>query len=340
MLFRSFAFAAVCGFLLSATPTWSGGQPIKGRQLGIIVGAWIAGRAAMWLDATLHTWLVALFDLALIPALTVALWPVLTSPKSRKNLIFLIVLGAFFAANLMFHFETSALSEGTALGGLTLGVHLLALLIVIVIGRIVPTFIAVERLATEGPKPPLSSPALEWLAIVSVALVLASDLIDHEAAWVGLLALAAAAIQIVRILKWRAGRLLFKPQLAALHVGYAWIITGLALMGFAYLDGPVPVVSALHAITVGGVGTIILAVMSIVSLLHTGRPAKIHPLVILAYMLVSSAALLRTLAPIIFFESYQEALIISGALWACAFGIFVAVYWKILTTPRPDGIPG
>jgi len=57
-------------------------------------------------------------------------------------------------------------------------------------------------------------------------------------------------------------------------------------------------------------------------------------------MLVSSAALLRTLAPIIFFESYQEALIISGALWACAFGIFVAVYWKILTTPRPDGIPG
>lgn len=335
-----FAFAAVCGFLLSATPTWSGGRPIKGRRLSIIVGAWAAGRAAMWLAAALPAWIAALADLALIPALTAALWPVLTSKKSRKNFIFLIVLVAFFAANLMFHLEALAFSEGTAVIGLRLGVHLLALLIVIIIGRIAPTFIAVERLAAEGPKPPLSSPVLEWLAIVSVALVLVAELIDHGAAWVGFLALAAAAIQIARIAKWRAGRLLLKPQLAALHAGYAWIIAGLALMGAAYFEGLVPEISALHAITVGGVGTMILAVMSIVSLLHTGRPGQIRPIVIFAYALVSAAALLRTLAPIIFFESYKEALIVSGALWACAFGIFVAAYWQILTTPRPDGIPG
>ncbi len=138
---------------------------------------------------------------------------------------------------------------------------------------------------------------------------------------------------------WRAGRLLRKPYIAALHLGYASVIAGLACLGIAYLDGPVPEVSALHAITVGGIGTTILAVMSIVGLLHTGRPAKIHPMVILSYLLLTAAALLRTTAPIIFYETYRETLIISGGLWAAAFVIYAVVYWPMLTQGRPDGIP-
>ena len=139
---------------------------------------------------------------------------------------------------------------------------------------------------------------------------------------------------------WRAGSLLKKPHIAALHLGYAWITAGLALTGLAYLDGPIPEVSALHAITVGGIGTMILTVMSIVSLLHTGRPAKIRPIVIFSYLLLTTAALIRTAAPILFYESYMEALIFTGTLWTVAFGIFVAVYLPVLTQPRPDGIPG
>jgi uncharacterized protein involved in response to NO len=80
--------------------------------------------------------------------------------------------------------------------------------------------------------------------------------------------------------------------------------------------------------------------MSIVSLLHTGRPAQIRPVVVFSYLLITAAAFVRAAAPILFFESYKEALIISGALWTAAFGIFLSVYWPILTRPRPDGIPG
>jgi uncharacterized protein involved in response to NO len=334
-----FAAAAVSGFLLTATATWTQHPPVQGARLGLVIGVWAAGRVAMWLSGVLPAYAVAAADLALFPVLGYVLAPVLFARGNRIHLLYYVVFGLFFTANLLIHLEPLRGIKGAGQPGLWLGVGLLALLIVIVIGRIVPTFCDIERMTTGGSKTPASRPSLEAAAIISVTLLLAANLLDREAAWVGLLALAAAAIQIVRMAHWRAGRLLRKPYIAALHLGYAWVIAGLACLGIAYLDGPVPEVSALHAITVGGIGTTILAVMSIVGLLHTGRPAKIHPMVILSYLLLTAAALLRTAAPIIFYETYRETLLISGGLWAAAFVIYAVIYWPILTRGRPDGIP-
>ncbi len=332
-----FASAAICGFMLTATSTWSRHPPVTGPWLLAIIAAWAAGRLAMWLSALLPAWGVAALDLALFPALAYVLLPVFFSPGNRGNLIVLAMLGLFFAANLLFHlepvFRTGAI-------GLRLGVNLLALLIVIIIGRIVPTFLSVARLAETGPKPPVSRPLIDGLAISSAALFAAAAVADHESAWTGVAGLAAAGMQVLRMVSWRAGKLLAKPHIWALHLGYGWICAGFALAGVANLDGPVPRVSALHAMTVGGIGTTILGVMSIVALLHTGRPAEIPPPVALSYLMISAAALVRITAPVLFYESYREALILSGAFWAGAFGIFTLVYWPILSRPRPDGIPG
>ncbi len=332
-----FAGAAVCGFLLTATATWSQIPPVTGGRLSIIVGVWLAGRLAMWLTALLPAWAVAAADLALFPVLGWAIAPVLFSRGNRKNLLFLILLAAFFAANLLIHLEPVLRS---AAQGLVLGVNLLVLLIVIIIGRIVPTFCNVARLGSGGPIASPSRPVIEALAIGSMALVLVSDLVAPEFAPGAYLAFLAAAIQAVRMVNWKAGKLLRKPYIWSLQLGYALIIAGLALKGAAALDGPVPAISALHALTAGGIGTMILAVMSIVGLLHTGRPAEFKPPVTAAFILISAAALARVLAPIVFYEDYREALIFAGALWAAAFVIYAAAYWPFLTRPRPDGIPG
>ena len=69
-------------------------------------------------------------------------------------------------------------------------------------------------------------------------------------------------------------------------------------------------------------------------------PPKIHGGVIAAYLLVTVAALLRVLAPIALYESYREALILSGTLWGAAFILYLWVYLPFLSRPRPDGIPG
>ncbi|MEK6711165.1 MAG: NnrS family protein [Nitrospinota bacterium] len=335
-----FAMAAVCGFLLSASATWSNAAAARGWRLGLAAGAWAAGRAAMWLSGLLPPALVAAIDLLLVPLLAWTLLPVMLAKGARHHLMLLPALALFFLANLLVHLEALGLAPGWGRRGLALGVNLLALLITLFIGRIAPTFLHLARLGGGMRPQPPARPWLEMLAAGSVALFLLGDLFDPEARWVGAVAILAAGIAAGRMIAWRAGAELRKPFIFFLHLGYAWVAAALALTGWAYWGGPLPAESALHAMTAGGVATMILTVMSIVGLLHTGRPPEFPIAVTLAVPLLSAAALLRVAAPVAFTEGYGTALSAAGILWAAAMGTYAVAYWPILTKPRPDGLPG
>ncbi|MFI4988070.1 MAG: NnrS family protein, partial [Alphaproteobacteria bacterium] len=130
-----------------------------------------------------------------------------------------------------------------------------------------------------------------------------------------------------------------RPLLWVLHLGYGWLVLGLALKAAAELTPWLPPSTALHALTVGAIGTIILAVMSRAALGHTGRPLAASRLTVAAYLLVSAAALLRAAAPLLP-ELYSPLLVASGVSWSLAFALFSAVYLPILVAPRADGLPG
>jgi len=98
-------------------------------------------------------------------------------------------------------------------------------------------------------------------------------------------------------------------------------------------------VDALHALTIGAIGTMTLAIMTRASLGHTGRTVKARPVIVVAYGLVSMAALLR-LAVLAWPDMAEPLVIASGVAWILAFAAFVAVYAPILTRPRVDGRPG
>lgn len=49
----------------------------------------------------------------------------------------------------------------------------------------------------------------------------------------------------------------------------------------------------LHALTIGAVSTMILGVMTRAALGHTGRPLVVDPVIALAYLLLSAAAVVR-----------------------------------------------
>ena len=158
-------------------------------------------------------------------------------------------------------------------------------------------------------------------------------------ALIGAVALVAAAANAARLAGWRSARTLDAPLLWVLHLGYAWLVAGLALKAAAALGLGVPPTAALHALTVGAIGTMMLAVMSRAALGHTGRPLAAHPVTVAAYALVSLAALLRigaAFAP----ETYLAWIVVSGVLWSAGFAAFLAVYAPILVRPRRDGMPG
>jgi uncharacterized protein involved in response to NO len=100
----------------------------------------------------------------------------------------------------------------------------------------------------------------------------------------------------------------------------------------------VPVSAALHALTVGCFGTMMLAVMSRAALGHTGRAILAHPLTVGAYLSVSAAALARIVAALV--PAFQMPLLsAAAAAWIAAFALFLTVYAPILLSPRADGKP-
>ena len=53
---------------------------------------------------------------------------------------------------------------------------------------------------------------------------------------VGALLLLAAALNLARLVRWRGVATLDEPLLLVLHVGYLWLVVGVALLGLALLS--------------------------------------------------------------------------------------------------------
>lgn len=335
-----FVVAAASGFLLTAVPSWTGSEPVTGRGLAALVALWLAGRVVMALAGRLPPIAVAVVDLAYLPVLAVVLARPLLSSGQWRNYGFVVILLALATANLLTHLDATRVVGGVAHTGLRLAVFLVAALIVIIGGRIVPLFTlgALRRAGSEAEV--RSRPWVNRLAIAAVVLFIAIEMVAPRTRWTGSAALFAALVLVVRMSGWQTLRTLRDPLVWSLHLGYAWVAIGLGCIGLADLFWLVPWTSGVHALTAGAFGTMILAVMTRAALGHTGRPLQAPRGIPEAYLLVTAGALLRTTAPVLLPYNLLAALAVAGALWAAAFALFLAVYVPILTRPRIDGAPG
>ena len=93
--------------------------------------------------------------------------------------------------------------------------------------------------------------------------------------------------------------------------------------------------AAVHAFTIGAIGSMILAVMSRVVLGHTGRKlTAVRPMAV-AYLLMSVAALARIgayAAP----GGGASLITLAGIAWIAAFAAFLWRHGPMLVRPRPD----
>ncbi len=335
MLF-GYAAAAIAGFLLTAVPAWTGTAALRGWPLAGLAAVWLAGRVAVWAAPALPLWLVAAADLAFFPVLAAIMAVVLWPARKPKNFAFVGLLALLFAANLQCYVPLVGDDPGR---GLLVAVDVVVLLIVIVGGRITPSFTAGVLRQLEDAPPVATYPWLERLAILATLATALAE-IAGVGPLTGALALLAGIANAARLLGYRTRYTWRQPLVWSLHKGYAWAALGLTLKGLAAFVPAIPPTAALHALTVGAIGTMTLAVMSRAALGHTGRPLVAPAPVAWAYGLVSVAALVRVFVPIAAPAWYLDAILASGALWVLAFLLFLAVYVPILTRPRADGQPG
>jgi uncharacterized protein involved in response to NO len=140
-------------------------------------------------------------------------------------------------------------------------------------------------------------------------------------------------LQAVRVARWQGHRTFADPLVAILHLGYAWVPVGLALLGASVLGAAFPTSAAIHALTAGAMGTMILAVMTRATLGHTGRDLHASPATVFLYVLVTLGALLRVTAPM-GLVNYNIGMELAAAAWGGAFIIFLLGYGPMLLRPR------
>ena len=330
-----FAMAVIAGFVLTAVAMWTSRPALKGAPLGWLVMAWLAGRIAMLMAGSWSAGLVAALDL-LFPVLLVFLFArEVVAGNNRRNYVLVAMLLIMALLNLLYHMSAGGVVNGLDRTALLLMIHVVLVLITIIAGRIVPSFTTNWLKMRNEQRLPVTTAPVEGLTIALTLLtgiLLVASPVSTLTAGVALL---TAMTHLYRLSRWRGLATLKEPILLVLHVAYLWLPVGYLLSAVSAFEWGYPSSVALHALTIGGIGSMILAMTTRVSLGHTGRPLHASRMTVIAYVLIMLAGIVRLLGPLAG-DQYMLTVELSSGLWMITFLLFLWVCWPVLTKPRVD----
>ncbi|WP_417502061.1 NnrS family protein [Marinobacter sp.] len=330
MLF-GFLTAAIAGFLLTAVCVWTQTERTHGFLLVLLWGVWLAGRLLLAFGAGLPDWLVQGVNLAFLPLVMLdAGWRVWKA-KQKRQLMLLVVLGLLWLMQIGF---VTRLDMTYSHGALIAAMALIS----IVGGRITPAFttgwLRQRGLNADAVK---NIPALDMASLFSMILLLAS-LVTGWQAITGGLALIAGTLVLVRLANWKGWLARKEPLLWVLHLSILWVPVSLYLLaGTIFANWPSNAWS--HAAGTGAISCLILGVIARVTLGHTGRALVLPKGMVIAFIAIQLAAVIRVLTAFDIIP-WHPGIGSSSVLWMFAFGMYLVRYTRILASPRPDGRPG
>jgi uncharacterized protein involved in response to NO len=331
MLF-GYLSGVIAGFLLTAVPNWTGRLPVAGAPLAALFALWAGGRLAMLFQTDLGL-AAAIIDSAFLFVLAAIVAREVLAGKNKRNIPVSVLVASLGVANVLTHF--APIDPNIALLGERIAIGVVAMLVTLIGGRIVPSFTRNWMAKRQMQPEPSATDWVDFVTLAFTALALLAWISAPSSLQAGAMLTLAGALNLIRLLRWRGWRTAAEPLVFVLHAGYAWLAAGLALLGLGVMAPAVFAPAAgLHAVTVGGFGVMTLAVMTRASLGHTGRPLAASRPITLIYVLVILAAAVRTLAPFLPAQ-YAPLLILAALLWSGAFALFVVLYAPLLTRPRP-----
>jgi len=323
--------AIIAGFLLTAIPNWTGRLPVNGYPLAAMFALWAVGRIAIVGSAIWGAWLAAVFDVAFLLTLAAVAGGEIVAGKNWRNLRVLITLAVLIAGNIVFHLE--AILRGSADYGIRIGIVALIGLIMLVGGRIVPSFTH-NWLAGNNPgRLPRPFSRYDAATVGVSALALAAWIALPQSPISGAMLMTAGLLQTIRTLGWAGDRTVAERLVLILHVAYAFVPAGFFLVGVAALWPAIwPASAGIHAWTAGAVGLMTLAVMTRASLGHTGQDLVASAPTQLIYLCAVLAALMRVFAA---FEPSNNLLYVAATLWFLAFAGFTVIFGPLLAGRPP-----
>ncbi len=335
-----FLAATLAGFVLTAVPNWTRTPPPGAVTLVGLGTIWLAARA---MAAGLHlagwrgtgAYVAAVVDPLFY--LLLAVWAgrriLATGNRNLPVVVAIAVLGLADAWDLLARLMPDGLARVDV--GWRLGLAIMLLLIGLIGGRITPAFTR-NWLAVQGDARAahvITPNRQDALILLATTLALGLWVARPLDPWTGWPLVFLGGLHLLRMSRWQTGAARGEPLLFVLHLGYAWYAAGFLLMGAALVLAPAESPQALHAWTVGAIGTMTLAVMTRAALGHSGEPLVADGWMVGMFILVTLAALLR-LAVGLMPPWMRELIHMSATAWALAYLLYLLRLGPVLLRVR------
>lgn len=333
MLWGFIATIAV-GFLLTASATWTGFNPMKGKPLAFIVLAWLAARAAYLVGGDAAFMAGLALESIFFGYSAYRLMQVMLKGKSVRNYgVPALVLG-LGASNVLFLLATIKGDYLLVIDRFNTGMLFMAVLTILIARRVIPFF--ATRMVPGLDIPMLAASGRVQLALGTLAIV------AGLAGFRTIMAIPLAVVGLIglfQLWRWKPMSVLHKPMLWILYLGYLGLAVGL-LAAAAHLAGLgglylVRAAAHVHIIGMGGFAVLIIGMVTRTALGHTGRPLALDGVMLASYwfMVLSVALRLAALWPSAFSGSLLHA---TASAWIISLGLYLYRYVPILIRPRAD----
>jgi uncharacterized protein involved in response to NO len=346
------------GFLFTAGPKWLGVPPLEAQQL----------LAPLLLQAT--GWLLWLTGAHLHALISVAALVMAWTGLVRITWLFWRLIRLSRAEDQL-HARTigvACVAGCLSLAGLVLSLLLdapalaLACILTGLWGFVLVVFVSVAHRMI----PFFTSSAMPlvtvWRPFWVLWLMLAAATVEVAAVWVeldgplqgpaasawmlarGIFELATGGVLLWLAVVWGLVQSLKNRLLAMLHIGFLWLGLALVLDGISQLLGllqgaPVLGLGSLHALTMGCLASLMLAMVTRVSCGHSGRALVADRLVWSLFWLLQAATVLRIAAAVQ--SALAGWLLLSAALlWATVMAVWGVRLGNWHGRLRADGRPG
>jgi uncharacterized protein involved in response to NO len=303
-----YASAMLAGFL-----TLGG----RGWRVWLLALLWAGARLLFAFDSSAPIMLAVALDLAFLPALLLLRQPPLWTGFKLMSLGIAGAILALTTANLLFHLADPTTAARFAWDGLVL-------LLIIVAGRLVPGHTRAATRRGVG----LHLTGAEKAGIGVAVAMAAADLSSWSRA-AGLLSAVLAVLQGYRLARWWDPAILRQPLLWGLHLGFAWLVLGLALRSAAELSFFAEPTGPQHALFVGAIGTLTLAIAMRTSLSQRQRPQQGGAIEAAIFGCIGAAAAARVTASLLAADWTGAAFGAAAACWATAFVLFLIAYGRL-----------
>ena len=332
MLF-GYIVAVIAGFLFTAVRNWTGQPTPTGLALGGIAALWLLARVLL---VSGPSFVAVFLDVAFLPVVAVAIAIPILRSRNKRNYKVIGVLAAASLLHLLFHLALGGqLPAWLSRASLFASIDLVVILFALIGGRVIPAF---TRNAVAGSNP-RHEPWLEVVAFGSLLLIALVTLAGGAlAAWIpASLFVVAAVAHLLRLALWQPQLTLGNPLLWMMPVAYSWLPIALMLRGLSTAAVVVPG-AWIHALTMGALSSLMMAMMMRSTLGHTGRELVASRMDMAAFAVLQVAALIRVVAGSS--GNYQALIVLSGLAWVLAFALFLSRYLPMLVQARVDGKPG